>query len=296
MWRAAVAVSQLGGGVSARTGRDDRIVGGGARDARSRSCGRLPGHELGKDLRGDELGEATVGTEVRRALFVLFGAVGVVLLIASANVAHLLLARATARRSEIAVRSALGASRFRILRQLVVEAFVLAALGGLGGVLLARWAMSALVALAPENLPRVDEVALDGTVLSFACIAVLGSCFLFGVLPALSFSRSPLGASRRVGDDSPRRGRSRSLLLAGEVALSLVLLFGAGLLLRSLYELRGQALGFDRDNVLTFTLYLPDSRYPEPEQAVRFFDTLEERLGRARRCGRRRIGFRVADE
>lgn len=236
-----------------------------------------PDTNTGKTFAVISLTDTIVGSEIRTALFILLAAVSVVLLIASANVAHLVLARATSRRGEMAIRSALGASRFRIVRQLFVEAVVLAGLGGLGGVLLGGWTLDGLLALAPANLPRLDEVSLDVPVLAFALLTSLAACLVSGFAPAVFVSRS-LASRATLGDGSPGHRRSRSVLLAAEVALSLVLLFCAALLIRSLSELRSQELGFDPEGVLTFTISLPDADYPELEGRARFFEALERRL------------------
>jgi predicted permease len=216
------------------------------------------------------------------ALLVLLGAVGVVLLIACANVAHLMLARASVRTEEMAVRSALGASRLRLVRQLLVEALVLAGLGGLAGIVLAKWALDLLLKLAPSNLPRLDEVSTDGNVLLFTLLSVVCVTLVFGLAPALTSSRiaiaDALRPSGRAGVGSRGRSPLRSTLLSAEVALSLVLLFAAGLLLKSFSELRSVDLGFDKDNVLTFGIALPRASYSEADRVVRFYEDLEGRL------------------
>ena len=223
-----------------------------------------------------------MGDDVRLALLVLLGAVGVVLLIACANVAHLMLARASARTEEMGIRFALGASRLRIVRQLLVEALVLAALGGLAGLVLANWGLELLLKLAPSNLPRLDEVSTDGHVLLFTLLSVACVTLVFGLAPALTSSRvsiaDALRQSGRAGTGSRGRSPFRSTLLSAEVALSLVLLFAAGLLLKSFSELRSVDLGFEKDHVLTFGIALPEARYPEADRVVRFFENLEERL------------------
>ncbi len=243
---------------------------------------QYPDSNFEKSFLAVSLERTIVGDDVRLALLVLLGAVGVVLLIACANVAHLMLARASVRTEEMAVRSALGASRLRLVRQLLVEALVLATLGGLAGIVLAKWALDLLLKLAPSNLPRLDEVSTDGNVLLFTLLSVVCVTLVFGLAPALTSSRiaiaDALRHSGRAGTGSMGRSPLRSTLLAAEVALSLVLLFAAGLLLKSFSELRSVDLGFDKDNVLTFGIALPQARYPEPERVVRFFEDLEERL------------------
>lgn len=219
-------------------------------------------------------------SDVRTALWVLMAAVVMVLLIACANVANLLLVRGAERTGEMALRATLGASRTRLVRQLLTESLVLAGVAGLLGVGLAHWGISALVALAPDGIPRLAEAGLDGRVLAFGLATVGLVTMAFGLAPTLHMARgslSPdLGGSRRT-----RGGRasslSRSLLLSGEVALSLVLLLGAGLLFGTLRQIRGADLGFDAERVERFRLSVPESRYDTPG-IVRFFEELEGRL------------------
>jgi putative ABC transport system permease protein len=241
-----------------------------------------PESNFEKDLVAVRFVDTIVDGNVRTALLVLLGAVGVVLLIACANVAHLQLARASARREEIAVRSALGAGRLVLFRQLLVEALVLAVLGGVAGTLLARWCLEILLELAPPELPRLHEVSVDAGVLVFTLISIVVVTLLFGLAPALAASRvsvsDRLGHRGGAGTGGPAGAASRSALLAAEVALSLVLLFAAGLLIRSFFELQAVDLGFDEDNVLSFSILLPDARYPDGNRTVAFFEALEERL------------------
>jgi predicted permease len=218
--------------------------------------------------------------EVETALWVLMGAVGMVLLIACANVANLMIVRGAARSGEIAVSLALGASRARIARQLLAEAFVLAAVAGLVGTGLAMWGIDVLVGMAPDGLPRMDEVGLDLRALAFVAFLVVLVTTAFGLLPARRVAGvSPAaflhGGARVEGDR--QGGWSRSLLLSGEVALSLVLLLGAGLLFRTLGEIRSVDLGYQMERVERFRISTPSSRY-DTEAALRFFDELEGRL------------------
>jgi len=220
------------------------------------------------------LQDRTVGS-VRLALTVLLGAVVLVLLIACANVANLVIVRGAARQGEMAVRIALGAGYRGVLSYLLAENVLLGLAGGIGGLLLAAWGIDALKLVAPANLPRLDEVRFDLPAFGFAMAMVMLTTVLFGLAPSLKMARMPLagalgargivGGSLR-GGQTPRNFslgvRPRSLLLTGEVALSLVLLLGAGLLLRSLAAQQNTELGFDAAGRSVFTLSLPASRYP----------------------------------
>jgi putative ABC transport system permease protein len=218
--------------------------------------------------------------DVKAALWVLMGAVAMVLLIACANVAHLLLARAGDRLSEVALRATLGARRPRLVRQLLTESFLLSMLGGLGGLALAWWGVRTMLGLAPPGIPRLDSVHLDVRVIAFAVLVVVGVTAVFGLVPALRLARRPL---RDVLGSAPRTGGarsssvSRSLLLSGEVALSLTLLLGAGLLFETLREIRAVELGFATEHVERFRLSVPDGRYDTDGQ-IRFYDELEARI------------------
>jgi putative ABC transport system permease protein len=214
--------------------------------------------------------------DTSRALFVLLGAVGLVLLIACANVANLLLARAASRRQEIAVRAALGASRARVVRQLLTESLVVAAAGGGLGLLLAWWGVHALVAAAPESIPRLSEVGLDARVVAFTALVALATGVLFGTAPALSASRADVNdalkdGGRGAGAVHRRAGRA---LVVSEVALSIVLLAAAGLLIRSFARVQQVAPGFEPEHLVTFRLSLPESRYTTFEKGDAFFDAL----------------------
>jgi predicted permease len=222
--------------------------------------------------------------DVRTPLFVLLGSVGFVLLIACANVANLLLARATGRQREIAVRSALGAGRARVVRQLLTESFLLALAGGVAGLLLAFTAVQALMVLNPQDIPRLDEISLDYAVVVFTIGITLLTGLLFGALPAFRMSglqlKDGLAESGERGGTGHRHNRIRSGLVIAEFALSMVLLVGAGLLVRSFARLLDVDVGFDTGNIITAQIALPARDYSEPGQRVRFFEALVERVQR----------------
>lgn len=209
---------------------------------------------------------------IRPALLILLGAVGFVLLIACANVANLLLARATARQKELIVRSALGASRWKIVQQLLTESLMLALMGGAFGILVARWAVSGLVNMAPEGLPRIADIGLDFRVLAFTFVISLITGVLFGLAPALQVFRSdlvhPLGDSGRGTSVGPSAGRVRAVLVVSQLTVAFILLTGAGLLLRSFDRLRHVDPGFRSDHLLTFLLEVPPQRHPRPQRAM----------------------------
>ena len=217
---------------------------------------------------------------VRRPLLILFGAVGCLLLIACANVANLLLARATARRREIALRAALGASRGRIIRQLLTESALLALAGCVGGWLLALGCLETLLSLIPENIPRLQEIRLDGRVFGFTLLVSLLTGVIFGLAPALQCAKMELTETLKEGGRSgegARGARARSALMTAEVAIAFILMVGAGLLLNSFWRLLQVNPGFDPRQALTFRLSLPDSKYSE-SRAVAFFEQLQARL------------------
>jgi len=211
-----------------------------------------------------------IASGLEPVLLVLLGAVAFVLLIGCANVANLLLARAASRKKEIAVRAALGASRLRLVRQLIVESLLLSVAGGALGVFLASSGLSVLKAVIPENFPRVAYIRIDGWVLGFTALAAFATAMIFGLAPAFQISKSDLTESLKEGGRGsaagPLHNRLRSLLVVSEVALSLVLLAGAGLMIRSFIRLENVSLGFNPDHVLTLELSLPESKYREGEQ------------------------------
>ena len=218
--------------------------------------------------------EAVVGG-IRPALLVLALAVGVVLLIACANVANLLLARAATRRGEIAVRAALGAGRGRLIRQLLTESLLLSLCGGAFGLLLGTWAVDLIKTLQPGTLPRAQSLAVDGRVLLFTLGVSIVTGLLFGAAPGVLLSRASLqGTLQQVGRGVRGRlsQRMRGLLVAAQVAMSLVLLVAAGLQIRSLARLLTVDPGFDPANVLTFKIALPDRRYPDDARQAAFYE------------------------
>jgi predicted permease len=219
---------------------------------------------------------------VKPALLVLMGAVGLVLLIACANIANLLLTRATSRAREIAVRTTLGAGRSRIVRQLLSETLVLGLLGGLAGIALAYLGVRGLTALMPEDLPQVNAIRVDNFVLGFALLlSAVASC-AFGLAPALFVANSNLQSSLREGGarsgESGNRRRARSFLAAGEIALAMVLLVAAGLLLRSFSKLMAVNPGFDAQHVVQADISLPRFQYSMPQQWAAFSEELLMRL------------------
>jgi len=228
------------------------------------------------------LHEQIVGT-VRPALLVLLGAVAFVLVIACANVANLMLARAAAREKEVAIRTALGAGRWRLIRQLLTESLVLAILGGGLGLLLAFWGIDALVALGPADLPRVEQISVDGNVLLFSLAASLLAGALFGVVPALQVSRPSLNDTLKDTGGRTSAGvrgrRVRNVLVVLEVAVSLVLVAGAGLMIRSFSRLLEVDPGFQPRGVMTARMFLNPATYTRPEQIESFYSRLLERLG-----------------
>src|SRR3954447_10165595 len=218
--------------------------------------------------------------EVKPSLLALLGAVGFVLLIACANVANLLLARSATRQKEIAIRAAMGASRIRVLRQMLTESILLSAIGGAAGLLLSIWLTDLLMSMLPEGAPRIEQVGIDYRVLTFALGVSALTGILFGIVPALQASKLEVTSALKEGGRSGeghRRTSARSLLLIGEVALSLTLLVGAGLLIKSFLRLQEVRPGFNAHNVLVANLALPYPKY-QYEQFEEFFRRLKERL------------------
>ena len=226
---------------------------------------------------------AEVVGNVRPALLILIAAVGLVLLIACANVANLLLARAAARSREIAIRTALGASRSRLIRQLLCESLILSILGGAAGLVLASWGIEALEILRPRNLPRADQISINLVVCVFTFSAAIMSTFIFGLFPALQLTRSEVSEALQHGSSKGVSGsehatRARSLLIISQVAFSVLLLASAGLLIRSFYNLRATNPGFDPVNLAMMDFVVPRVRYTEPEKQIAFYAQLLPKL------------------
>src|SRR6266404_2725324 len=221
-----------------------------------------------------------VVSDTRLPLIVFLVAVAFVLLIACANVANLLLARAATRTREVAIRTALGAPRRRIVKQLLTENLLLATAGGGLGLLLALWCRDLLVMFSPGNIPRLDEARIDGRVLGFSIGITLLTTLLFGLVPALQSSKPDLVATLKEGGQKggSQGGRARNTLVVAEVALALVLVIGAGLMVRSFLRLQHIDPGFNARNVLMITVDLPGVRYPEDNQAIAFFEQAEQRI------------------
>jgi putative ABC transport system permease protein len=219
--------------------------------------------------------------DIRRAVLVLLGAVGFVLLIACANVANLLLARAAAREPEMAVRTALGAGRGRLVRQLLTESVILAIVGAGFGLLLAVWGVAFLTGLKPQGIPRLENVRIDGTVILFTMALAVITGVLFGLVPAFTATRglsASLKESARGSVTHRGASRVRGALVVAELALAVMLLAGAGLLMRSFVKLQAVDPGFRPEQALTFELTLPDARYAADAQRIAFFDQLLPRL------------------
>ena len=243
----------------------------------------FPESNGGRGIVVQRLHERIVG-DVRQALLILLGAVGVVLLIACANVASLLLARASGRQRELAIRAALGAERGRLMRQLITESLVLGVAGGAAGLLLGHWAIALLLTVIPEGIPRVEQIGVDARVGTVAMLASLASALLFGVMPALQASRTDASLALRDADRAAtggrHRARTRAVLVLGEIALTLILLASAGLLLNSFIRLQHVDPGFRTDQVTLISLPLPQLRYPDGKRQAAFYRQVLEALER----------------
>ena len=224
--------------------------------------------------------EHVVG-DVKLPLLILLGAVGFVLLIACANVANLMLVRASGRRREIAIRTALGAERGRIIRQLLTESMLMALVGGGAGLLIALWGTDLLISVSPDALPSLREISLDSRVLAFTLVTSLLTGAIFGLVPALQASKPDLNESLKEGSrgaGGTGGARVRNALVVIEMALSLVLLAGAGLLINSFLKIANTDPGFEAEGVLTMRLNLTGSRYQEPDQQAAFYTQLLDRV------------------
>jgi putative ABC transport system permease protein len=238
----------------------------------------------GTTMRVVPLHEEVIGT-VRPILLVLLAAVGFVLLIACANVASLLLTRALARQKEVAIRSALGASRWRVVRQLLTESMVLSLIGGAAGLLIAYWGVPALVSALPQNqlnaMPFLKTLSLDAGILTFSFALSLLTGLVFGLAPALQSSRLDLNEVLKEGGRNMAAGaghRLRSVFVVTEIALAVVLLVGAGLMMKSLLRLLQTDIGFKTDNLLTMTMVLPPGKFTQANQLINFSDSIQERV------------------
>jgi putative ABC transport system permease protein len=240
-----------------------------------------PDSNTGWNLRLVSLKDQLIGN-TRTTLYILLGAVGFVLLIACANVANLLLVRAAARQKEIALRTALGASRVRIARQMITESVLLALAGGALGTFLAAWGIKLLILVSGDNLPPTAQVKIDGTVLGFTLLVSLVTGVLFGLAPALRTMKLNLCDSLKEGGrnigEGLQRNLTRSVLVVIESAVAIVLLVGAGLLIRSLVRLQNVSPGFDANNVVTMRINLPEKKYASPEKPRSFFEQLQTRI------------------
>ncbi|HET7273641.1 MAG TPA: ABC transporter permease [Longimicrobiaceae bacterium] len=237
-------------------------------------------HIAGWGVRLASFQDWIVGEEFRQTIYILFAAVGFLLLIACANLANLLFARATTRQAEISIRAALGAGRATIIRQLLTESALLAFIGAFVGVLGAVWAVDALQALAPASIPRLEAVAIDARVLAFTFGVALITSVLAGLAPAMGAARVDLDRILRQGHRGVSRGnkRVREVLVVSQIAMAMMLLIGAGLLIRSFLELQQVDAGFEPENLYAVPLQLPAGEYPEPWQKVVFLSEIQTRI------------------
>lgn len=274
-------IGLLKSGVSLATAQNEMAALGKRFETSYRGYRGPQGEDGGWRITVASIQEEVVGNS-RRALLLLFGAVGLVLLIACANVANLLLVRAAIRRRELALRAALGASRWRLARQLLTESLLLALCGGSVGFLIAMWGVDALAKLQSTNLPRLREIHVDGRVLLFTALLTIVTALIFGLLPAWQAAKfdlqQALKEKRAAALGNWRHHFWRNMLLVGEVALSFVVLIGAGLLVTSFLRLQQQRPPIATNKLLTVDINLPQSRYPDAKQASAFFQDLVNRV------------------
>src|SRR5213075_2025860 len=246
----------------------------------ARLAEQYPKSNAGRSERVFSLHNDIVG-DVRPALVTILAAVVFVLLIACANVANLLLARATARQREIAIRTALGASRSRIVIQLLGEGFLLSSFGAAAGLFLAWWGIDLLRVFGPHDVPRLGEVSINAPVFAFTLIAAIFSTFIFALIPALQVTRPNVNESLQEGNRGavgPESHRLRALLVIAQVALSMLLLAGAGLLIKSFGNLRSTNPGFEASRAIMIDLSLPRLKYSDPVKQREFFERLDNKL------------------
>jgi putative ABC transport system permease protein len=270
-WLGVVGRLKPGVSIAQAQAEMDRIYSGIARE--------FPAANAGWTVRLVPLQQSLVGN-VRPALLVLLGAVSLVLLIACLNIASLLLTRATSREKEMAVRVALGAGRIRIVRQLLVESAVLGLLGGIAGIILAYWGVRSLTAFLPPGLPQFHAIRVDGWMMGFAILLAGIAGLVSGLAPALFATSAELHAGAKLGGrtSTTRHERVRSVLVVAEIALAMVLLVGAGLLIRSFSALTSVSPGFTVQHILKAEISLPRHQYPKPEQWIAFSDELMSRI------------------
>ena len=239
---------------------------------------QYPDSNAGNRVRIRPLLEIFVG-DARRALWVLFAAVAFVLLIACANIANLLLARATSRQKEMAIRAAMGAGRWRIARQLLTESVLLSLIGGTLGLLFAHWGIKLILYISPDAIPRSREISLDWRVLAFTVGLSFLTGILFGLVPALQAGVVDVHETlKETGRGTSGRHWLRSSLVVVEVATTLVLLIGAGLMIRSFYRLQTVDPGFSYEHLTSFSVSLPQKKYPKEEQRAGFYKRLLENI------------------
>jgi putative ABC transport system permease protein len=274
-WRGFLTVGRLNPAVSLEEARSEMLT------MTARLSQQYPETNEGWGIQLIPLHERVVGS-AGPTLFVFLGAVGFVLLIGCVNVANLVLARSAQRQKEFAVRAALGADRLRLVRQMLTESLLLAVVGGVAGVLMATWALRAFIAMAPANIPRLDEVSIDGWVLGFAFVVSVLTSVLFGFAPAVRVTRTDLTRSLKAGQQGRFEWTGlgvRSLLVISEVALALMLLIGAGLLTRSFAAALRWEPGFDRENLLTVSAFGSRGNYETGAQINRLFQQAVEDIG-----------------